>query len=445
MNENLLEILAAREARAATQKALLEKYRKPLLCFTLNIPGPEKFNRDVSIAFFVGNQLLQDALRGVRVLYRQLDRKSTGCEGYYVVDMPVMELKRLAVEIEEADAVARLFDMDVLDTDGRKISREELGLPRRKCLLCDNDAAVCASTRAHGLDALQERTGFLMYLAARQYMAEFIASRAYTALTQELSTTPKPGLVDRNNRGAHKDMGPREFFASANALRPFFCRMAEAGYLTRDKAPEDTFQAIRPIGIEAEDAMLKATGGVNTHKGAIFSLGILCAATGRLSPENWTPENICAEAAKMTQGIAARELSCLTAETATTAGQRIYAQFGVAGARGEAESGFPSVLQVGLPRLGEGLQKGLSFNDAGAAVLLHLIAAQDDTNLIHRGGRQLQLEIRQMLGELLVNEPYPNEATLLELDSKFIEKNLSPGGSADLLALTYFLYFLCKA
>lgn len=445
MNENLLEILASREQRAHTQKALLEKYGKPLLCFTLNIPGPVKFNRDVSIAFFVGNRLLQDALRGIRVLYRQLDRKSTGCEGYYVVDMPVMELKRLAVEIEEADAVGRLFDMDVLDTDGRKISREELGLPRRKCLLCDNDAAVCASTRAHGLEALQERTGFLMYLAARQYMAEFIASRAYTALTQELSTTPKPGLVDRNNRGAHKDMGPREFFASANALRPFFCRMAEEGYLSRDLPAQETFCRIRPIGTEAEKAMLQATGGANTHKGAIFSLGILCAATGRLSPENWMPETICAEAEIMTKGIVARELSGVTAETATTAGQRIYAQFGVAGARGEAEAGFPSVLQVGLPRIEDGLQRGLSFNDAGAAVLLHLIAAQDDTNLIHRGGRQLQLEIRQMLGELLVNDPYPNEATLLELDSKFVEKNLSPGGSADLLALTYFLYFLCKA
>ena len=442
MEATLQEILDAREARVAKQKALLEQYGKPLLCFTLNIPGPEKFNRDVSIAFFVGDRLLRDALRGVRVLYRQLDRKSTGCEGYYVVDLPAKELKQLAVDLEEADLVGRLFDMDVLDTDGHKLSREELGLPRRKCLLCDEDAAICASTRAHGLEALQERTGFLMYLAARQYMAEFIASRAYTALTQELSTTPKPGLVDRNNCGAHKDMGPREFFASANALRPFFCRMAETGYLTRDKAPNETFDSIRSIGKEAEDAMYAATGGVNTHKGAIFSLGLMCAAAGRLSPEDWTAEKLCALCSEMVSGIVSRELSSVTEESAKTFGEEIYARYGITGARGEAESGFPSVINCGLPRLEEALSNGLDFNHAGCCVLLHLIAAQDDTNLIHRGGRGQQLEIRQQLSAMLADDPFPAPESLLQLDQEFIEKNLSPGGSADLLSLTYFLYFL---
>lgn len=442
MNKNLLEILAAREERVRTQKALLERFEKPLLCFTLNIPGPEKFNRDVSIAFFVGDRLLRDRLRGIRLLHRQLERKPTGCEGYYVVDLPAKELKQLAVEIEEADAVGRLFDMDVLDTDGRKISREEVNHPRRKCLLCEQDAAICASTRAHGLVALQERTGFLMYLAARQYMAEFIASRAYTALTQELSTTPKPGLVDRNNCGAHRDMTPRELFASANALRPFFCRMAEAGYLSRDLTPKENFGKIRAIGIEAEKAMFAVTGGVNTHKGAIFSLGLMCAAAGRLSPEDWTPESLCRLCGQMVEGIVSRELSAVTEDTAKTFGEEIYAKHGITGARGEAEKGFPSVLETGLPRLEEGLQEGRSFNDAGCAVLLHLIAAQDDTNLIHRGGRELQLQVRHQLAALLENEPFPAMEKILQLDREFIEKNLSPGGSADLLSLTYFLYFL---
>lgn len=444
MEATLTEILDAREARAQMQKALLEKFKKPLLCFTLNIPGPEKYNRDVSIAFYVGNLLLHRALQGQPVVHRELHRKNTGCEGYYVVDMPAEELKRLAVELEEADPVGRLFDMDALDADGRKLSREALGLSRRKCLLCEQDAVICASTRAHGLEALQDRTGFLMYVAAREHMCQYIAAQAFSALVLELTTTPKPGLVDRNNNGAHTDMQAKHFMASAVALRPFFCRMAEAGFLTRDLPPRETFRQIRNIGKEAEAAMEKATGGVNTHKGAIFSLGLLCAAAGRLDPADWTAIELCTACSAMVRGIVARELGSVTAETATTPGERFYALYGVDGARGQAESAFPAVIRAGLPALQEGLQKGLSLPDAGAAVLLHLIAAQDDTNLIHRGGRETQLRVRQELAALLAATPFPSQDKILELDREFIRKNLSPGGSADLLAATYFLHFLCN-
>ena len=444
MEASLIEILDAREARVQQQKALLEKFKKPLVCFTMNIPGPEKYNRDVSVAFAVGDLLLQRVLPKSAVLHRELHRKHTGCEGYYVVDMPAQALKRLAVDIEESESIGRLFDMDVLDTDGRKLSREELGVPRRKCLLCDNDAVVCASTRAHGLEALQDRTGFLLYVAGRSAMPEYIAAQAYWALLEELSTTPKPGLVDRNNNGAHADMQTKHFVASAIALRPYFCRMAEVGFLTRDLSPTETFQKIRQIGVEAETAMFKATFGVNTHKGAIFSLGLLCAAAGRVDPVNWSAQALCSTCAAMVSGIVARELGNVTEDTAKTPGEKYYALYGVDGARGQAERAFPAVLRAGLPMLEKGLQQGLSLQEAGSAVLLHLIAAHDDTNLIHRGGRENQLRIRQELASLLAQEPFPSREKLLELDDRFIAENLSPGGSADLLALTYFLHLLIK-
>lgn len=443
MEVTLQEILAAREQRAAKQHALLEQYNKPLLCFTMNIPGPKKYSRDISLGFSVGKWLLQDALSGRKILYKEVCRESTGCEAYYVVDMPARQLKMLAVELEDIDPIGRLYDMDVLDTDGKKISREDMGLPRRKCLLCDNDAAVCARSRAHSLEDLTDRTGFLLYLTARQWMTEFIAVRAYLALNQEFSTTPKPGLVDKNNRGAHTDMGIKHFFASANALRPYFCRFAEAGYLTRDEEPAVTFSQLRSIGIEAEQAMYRATHGVNTHKGAIFTMGLACAAAGRLSPENWTAEKLLKQCAAMTQGLSQLDFAGITLENAKTAGEKIYAQYGITGVRGQAELGFPAVLEVGLPILRQGIKNGLSFNNAGCVTLLHLLAATDDTNLIHRSNRQTQLEVKAQMGELLKNDPFPTQEIILELDKEFIERNLSPGGSADLLALTYFLYFIC--
>ena len=297
MQASLQEILDAREARVQTQNQLLQTYEKPLLCFTMNIPGPVKYDRDVDIGFFVGCKLLDSDLQG-RILHRQIHRKHTGCEAYYVVDMDSKTLKQIAIELEQTHPIGRLFDMDVLDVDGGKIERESLGHPRRQCLICDQDAYVCAGRRTHSLQELQDRTGFLLYVAARQWMAEWIGVQAYLSLQQEVATTPKPGLVDRNNRGAHTDMGQRHFFTSANALRPYFVKFAESGYLNRDLPATEAFAQLRTIGKEAEEAMLSATGGVNTHKGAIFSLGLLCAAAGRISPENWTAENLLADMEK---------------------------------------------------------------------------------------------------------------------------------------------------
>lgn len=439
MNELLTEILAAREQRVAKQKALLQQHKKPLVCFTMNIPGPKKTDRDISIGFFVGNRMLADAIGPKALLHFEQAQPITGCEAYYVVDMPAQELKRLTAEIEDSHPSARLFDMDVLDLDGSKLERQSLGLPKRKCLLCEKDAVICASSRAHSLEQLLDRTGFLLYLAARQLFAEYIGAQAYIALQREVNTTPKPGLVDRNNRGAHKDMDLRHFFASANALRPYLTRCAETGYLTRDESPRETFSSIRPLGKEAEETMRKATHGVNTHKGAIFSMGILCAAAGRLDPSLWTPETLLGECAAMTAGVIAEDLGHITPENAKTPGEQLYAQYGITGVRGQAEAGFPAVLRVGIPILREGLSRGLSLNDAGCAALLHLLAATDDTNLIHRSNRETQLEVRNRIAQLVEANPFPNQETLLSLDQEFIQRNLSPGGSADLLAMTYLL------
>ena len=441
MEASLQDILVARENRAATQKRLLAQYQKPLLCFTMNIPGPVKLDRDVAIGFAVGNWLLQDALQG-KLLYSAQHPRHTGCEAYYVADLSARELKQIALELEDIHPIGRLFDMDVLDTDGSKIDRQSLGYPRRQCLICDRDAYECAGRRTHSLEELRDRTGFLLYVAARQWFTENIAVKAYLALQQEVSTTPKPGLVDRNNRGSHADMGMRHFFTSANALRPFFAKFAEAGYLNRDLPAAEAFRALRPIGIEAEQAMLSATGGVNTHKGAIFSLGLLCAAAGRLSPEQWSVDQLLDQCAAMTQGLVAQDFAGVTPQKAKTAGEKIFVQYGLAGVRAQAEAGFPAVKNVGLPMLKRCLKQGLSLNDAGAITLLHLLCATDDTNLIHRSDRSTQLQVQAQVAQLLKDTPFPHTEVIEQLDREFIKKNLSPGGCADLLALCYLMLLL---
>ena len=441
MEITLQQVLDARENRARRQRELLAEYNKPIISFTMNIPGPVKLDRDIAIGFFVGCRLLRDALAG-KLLFAEEHQNKTGCEAFFVVDLPAKELKELTVDLEDGESVGRLFDMDVLDTDGRAVSREDLGYPRRKCLLCDEDAAVCGRSRTHSVQALRDRTDFLLYLAARQHLAEYIAVRAYLALLQEVKTTPKPGLVDRRNSGAHKDMDMRHFFASANALRPFFCRFAEQGYLTRDLTPTETFQNIRKIGIEAEEAMLAATHDVNTHKGAIFTMGLLCAACGRLGPDRWQTENILAEIAAMTAGVVENDFRGITAENAKTPGEKLYAKHRVTGIRGQAEKGLPAVKDVGLPVLKEGLKRGLSLNDAGAVALLHLMTVTEDTNIINRTDMATFESVQLETKTLLQKEPFPDMATIEALDDDYIRRNLSPGGTADLLAATCFLFFL---
>lgn len=426
MEISVMDILAARDMRAATQKRLLSDFGKPLICLTMNIAGPVKYSPEIEKGYQLGKQLLTAR---ITALHFEESLSPTGCEGFFVADLPPEELKRICVMIEDSQPVCRLFDMDVLDTDGRKLSREELGLPGRTCLLCEKPAHECSRSRAHTVAQLQEKTAALLQTVNRE---TYIASLAYQALIQEVCTTPKPGLVDLMNSGSHKDMDVHTFMSSANALRPYFYEAARIG--AEGLSPADTFAKLRAAGMAAENAMFAATGGVNTHKGAIFTMGLLCAAASR--------EDVFGFCAAMTEGLTETDFAGITEENAVTAGQKLYAMYGITGIRGEAEKGYPAVKEIGLPVLKKGLEMGLSLNDAGCATLLHILCAVDDTNMIARGDLSFTWATVGSIIAMLKRVPYPTQAVLEALDAEFIYYNLSPGGSADLLAATYFLHFL---
>ena len=280
---------------------------------------------------------------------------------------------------------------------------------------------------------------------------EQAASLAVRALLYEVCTTPKPGLVDRNNTGSHRDMDIFTFMRSSASLWPYFARCFCAGAASSGKPAPETFAALRPLGMQAEEEMFRATGGINTHKGAIFTLGLALAALGRLCGLPQQDRDLIAgdpagrilsEISSMTAGTVSKELEGLTKETARTAGQRFYLEYGVTGIRGQAEAGFPTVLEFGLPTLEKGLAAGKSPDEAGCAAMLQILARTTDTNMISRGGRETQLKKAAGLLRLLEKTPYPDKETLLALDREYIEENLSPGGSADLLALCWLLHFV---
>ncbi len=269
-----------------------------------------------------------------------------------------------------------------------------------------------------------------------------IASYAHRAVLTEVLLTPKPGLVDQRNCGAHRDMDLQTFLASARAILPSWSRFVEIGYACGHIPAGDFLPVARPAGLLCERAMLEATRGVNTHKGAIFSLGLLCSAAGRLFAKGMglNRERICSEAARICVGLVDLELS--RTHATNTAGERSFRRYGITGARGEAASGYAMVRTIALPVYDRLRLDGVGEDLALLHVLLHLLAVNFDTNLVSRGGLAGLNYVRDYSGRLLREGGVlaPEGLNKMEaFDDELIARHLSPGGSADLLGVTWFL------
>ena len=401
----LQEVLCARDLRAASQRRLLAAYGLPLLGFTMNIAGPVKRSRLGDFAFWEGLEALRRQLGG-RVLHQEVTDRKTGLEALLVCSLPAEELKALAMDLESGSPAGRLCDMDVIAPDGGKLSRPA----PRTCLVCGGPAAPCARSRAHGLPAVQEAAQALLEDFAAQRLAEL----AVQALLEEVDQTPKPGLVDRNNRGAHRDMDRDLFHRSARSLLPYFRQAVTLGL---ERA--DCMGPLQAAGLAAERVMLAETGGVNTHRGAVYAFGLILAAMGsRL-----------ARGGDVFAGAAALAESGLP-PAAGSHGQRARQRYGASGARGEALAGFPHARHAWA---------ALARPGGRDAALLTLLAEVEDTNLLHRGGPEGLALVQSRARSILAASPPAYGEGLLELDRACIARNLSPGGSADLLALALFL------
>jgi triphosphoribosyl-dephospho-CoA synthase len=259
-------------------------------------------------------------------------------------------------------------------------------------------------------------------------LAAAIGDAAAAALLQELAAWPKPGLVSPVDSGSHRDMDAATLRASIAALRPYFAELAAAGH------QDAGMSTLRAIGVRAEAAMLAATGGVNTHRGAIFGLGLMVAAAGATSG---------AADAQLGRHVARRWGEAILKGPIPQAshGTQALRRYGAGGARLEAASGFPSVYEIGLPALRAG--RALA-GEAGAAVqaCFALIASVVDTNLLHRGGADgARYAVDSATGFLAAGGVGAADwlAQATAIHAGFVARNLSPGGCADLLAMTLFV------
>lgn len=287
------------------------------------------------------------------------------------------------------------------------------------------------------------REGLLINEKAAFSFAELAAK----SLLYEVSATPKPGLVDRDNTGAHRDMDFYTFIESTTALTEVFYRCTYAGLTLEDRSI-NLLDYIRPIGLEGERKMFQATAGVNTHKGLIFSLGLICFACGLLTNEMGRPsvQAVVETVRGITADISSNELEGVRDKNNTTNGEIIYRRFGIKGIRGEVEKGFPTVCKYGLPVLLKLTEKqDLNWNDCLVHVLLSIMTAAEDTNVIARHGlNTLDFVRREAMSALKLGgmKTSAGKEKIKKMDEEFINKNISPGGSADLLAVTIMFYLI---
>lgn len=270
--------------------------------------------------------------------------------------------------------------------------------------------------------------------ARRRPEADALGRLAIRSLYREVALAPKPGLVSPMDNGSHADMDFATFLRSLQALRSYFPRIAARG------AEAPAFGVLQALGVAAEIDMLAATGGVNTHRGAIFNLGLLCAAAGLVaaSGRQLGASSVC-RAVAIYWGDAI--LAGLSRE-GDSHGLCVARRYGSGGARREAANGFPAARRIGLPAYRGALAATGDSDRAAVQALFALMAEVEDTNLLWRGGPAGLEAARQAARGFLAAggvaaADWRQRAENIHRD--FVGARLSPGGSADLLGVTLFL------
>ena len=268
-----------------------------------------------------------------------------------------------------------------------------------------------------------------------------IGHAATLALYDELALAPKPGLVTLVDCGSHDDMDAHTFMRSIFALRRYFADIAQAGCEGAD------FTALERCGMAAEARMLAATGGVNTHRGAIFMLGLLCASAGAATREGdggLHPARL-RETLRQCWGSA---LAKRCQRPPTLPGGLAARRLGLRSASEEAALAFPVLFEVAAPALRSALARGLTPQRARLDTLFHIMAVLDDSNLAHRGGlaglRHAQCSARRFLDEGgAARRDALQKAQAIAAD--FVKRRLSPGGAADTLAAACWIHRVCES
>ncbi|WP_061993501.1 citrate lyase holo-[acyl-carrier protein] synthase, partial [Fructobacillus ficulneus] len=397
---DLPAVLANRDWRSAYQHHLEERYPAAVvIAVKLNLAGNAKNSPQIQQLFQAGWQAIvaQVADLGDGLARIKVDRdRPTGPEGFLVVKADIVTVKKSMMTFEADFALGRLFDCDVMGAgaDIYQLSRTDLGFTPRTCLICDCSAKDCAKAGRHSFPDLQAAADalyqkyFVTDVTLPAWSVTATVQTAQAACLAEVTVNPKPGLVDPVSPGSHPDMTALTFIDSTLALGQYFTQAVMVGRDFTGSDLKEILTILRPLGQEAEQAMIQATDGVNTHKGVIFSLGILLAAYGQATQNNQatTLGLVQKKVQEITAGLIDNDFGQKLADHPAdlTAGERQYQVYQLTGVRGEVTRGLQPLSQVGLPTLRTSPAK--TTNDRLLDTLMALVGSIQDSTLIKRAG-----------------------------------------------------------
>lgn len=283
--------------------------------------------------------------------------------------------------------------------------------------------------------------------AEADHYALWLGELAVTALKDEASLTPKPGLVDLDHNGSHQDMNIQLMYDSAESLHVTFVQMAQASYSKR--ADQSLREQLALIGRQGEQHMLEVTKGVNTHRGAIWALGLVTGATSLWLAQAHHQSTIASTFLETISAVKITEIAATIARytdryapNSGSHGTHVKRHYGTGGARDEAERGFPHVIDIGLPALQQARHQGIAECYARLDSLLAIMAVLPDTCILYRGGKQALVQTQERASAILAQGGTSTDKgwqALLAFDQWMVRHHFSPGGSADLLAATLYI------
>ncbi len=425
---NLMDFLKDKEERVEYQKKLIEKYGLPLLTIRTNIPGEDK---NIILANNITEELSKelDLIFEKKIVFKERFENLEGLFYIFIIKEEVYEIKNKTIVFEETNELGRCVDIDVYKTDGKSITRKELGFSQRKCFICENSAHSCVRSMKH---SFYELYNFLEE-KYRNYLSHKLAMKAVESAIYELSTSPSFGLVSPITSGSHKDMNFYSFIASSFSIEKGFYETARIGYSNLEISK--AFLLSREIGKRSEKAMMKSTGNVNTHKGFIFLMGILILAVSRSYYLGEGIEKVPHIVKEISKNIL-NDFVGIEKKEKLTNGEKLYLKYGFKGIRGEVENGLSKVFKFILPFYFEKIKK-FDCNLASSMTLIYIMSMLEDSTIVHRHGIEMLEKVKKET-ESLIN--VSDLKILEEYEDKCIKNRVSPGGSADILAVTIFLY-----
>lgn len=413
------KILEDREKRFLKQKKLVEKYKKTLIVIRVNYPGKKNTPLYKNILYVSFNKL-RGIIDYTDFFYFTSHDGDTIC---LLTENSALEVKKQLVFIENSHQLGRLMDLDVYDKNFNQISRSDVGLDKRKCFFCDNTYQECVRKNNHNLSEV------LTYIE-NQFLDFFkfsLTQKFEQSVLNELFTYPSFGLVSHMNQGSHKDMNFNHFISSMFSISPYISKIVDVSYNNEDI--NKTFLKVREIGKIAEKSMFLSTKGINTHKGLIFLSFIVILVTSKLIFSNSyeKAKNLKTDLEKQIKYVGKNILDDFKKDLNTN-GYKAYKENKLLGVRGEVHNGLKNLFDKYLPFYEK--------EKDNVNTLLYIMSDLDDTTIVHRSDIYTLYTIKKMSREHIF-KPLEKQ---LEYEKFLINLNLSPGGSADMLAITTLIY-----